>query len=146
MLQRVLVDTDVILDLLLAREPFFPAAAELFLEIQEGHLTGYASSLSFSNLFYLLRKRMPNPQAIEVLRKLRLLVHALAVDSEVVDRALASPFQDLEDAMQALAAEVGQLDAIVTRNKRDFRGAALPVFSPEELLAALRSQPADGSS
>jgi predicted nucleic acid-binding protein len=134
MLRRVLVDTDIILDLLLERQPFFPAATRLFVAFQEGRLEGHVSSLAFSNLFYLLRKKVPGPEAVAILRKLRLLTRVLTVDEKVIDLALASTFSDFEDAIQYFAASEWELEAIVTRNRRDYKASRIAIVSPEECL------------
>lgn len=139
-MRRVFVDTDVVLDLLLAREPFFPATTRLFLLFQEGRLEGCVSPLMFSNLFYILRKEMPAPQAISTLRKLKLLTHVLPVDERTIDLALASSFSDFEDAIQYYTALAHEVDAIVTRNKRDYKTAKLPILNAEECLELYSSQ------
>lgn len=134
MTARVFVDCDVILDLLLARQPHFPASTRLFMLFQEGSLEGYVSPLVFSNLFYVLRKAMPSREAIEALEKLKRLVGILSVDGAIVDRALGSSFTDFEDAIQHFTALTHGLDALVTRNKRDYRVAELPIFNAEECI------------
>jgi len=139
MIRRVFVDTDVILDLLLARQPFYPAATELFLLIQNEQVEAWSSPLVFSNLFYILRKALSAPEAIAALRKLRLLVRLLSVDERTTDLALASSFTDFEDAIQYYAAVSGNLDALITRNKQDFRAAKLPILTAAECVASLQS-------
>ena len=76
MTRPVFIDTDVVLDLLARREPFYPAAARLFSLVELGELTACVSALTFANLFYLLRKELGAARAVEVLRKLRRLVMA----------------------------------------------------------------------
>lgn len=134
MLRRVLVDTDVVLDLLLGREPFFPAATRLFGAFQDGGLEGHVSSLAFSNLFYILRKQVPGSEAIAILRKLRLVTRVLPVDERVINLALASTFADFEDAIQYFAAMEQGLDAIVTRNRRDYKPSKIAILNAEECL------------
>jgi predicted nucleic acid-binding protein len=138
--QTVLIDTDVVLDLLLAREPYFPAAGRLFAWIQEGRIEGFISSLAFSNLFYVLRKRMPAAEAIAALRKLRLLVQVVPVNERVVDLALASSFRNFEDAIQYFAALEQGIPALVSRNKRHYTEARIPVWSAEECLEFLSAR------
>jgi predicted nucleic acid-binding protein len=137
---KIFVDTDIILDLLLAREPFFPAATRLFLLIQDGEMEGYVSPLSFSNLFYILRKETSGAEAIAALRKLKLLTRVLAVDEHTIDLALASSFTDFEDAIQYYTALPNDVDAIVTRNKRDYKTAKIPVLTAEECIEVYLSQ------
>ena len=131
---RVFVDTDIILDLLLAREPFFPAATRLFLLLQDEKMEGYVSPLSFSNLFYILRKAISGVEAIAALRKLKLLMRVLSVDEQTIDLALASSFSDFEDAIQYYAALSNDVDAIVTRNKEDYKTAKIPVLTADECI------------
>lgn len=135
MFRRVLVDTDVILDLLLGRQPFYPSASRLFVAFQEGRLEGHVSSLAFSNLFYLLRKEAGGgSEAIAVLRKLRLVTRVLTVNEKIIDLALASTFADFEDAIQYFAAAEWELEAIVTRNRRDYKSSKIAIVSAEECL------------
>lgn len=139
-MMRIFVDADIILDLLLAREPFFSAATRLFSLIQDGEIEGFVSPLIFSNLFYVLRKELSGPEAVGALRKLRLLTHILPVDEETIDLALASSFSDFEDAIQYYAAKTQGLDAIVTRNKQDYRVAKLSIFTAEECIETYLSR------
>ncbi|HVT58859.1 MAG TPA: PIN domain-containing protein [Thermoanaerobaculia bacterium] len=134
MIARVFLDTDVILDLLLGREPFFAAAADLMVAVQDGRIEGCVSPLVFSNLFYILRQQMSAPEAVSTLRKLKLLVRVLAVDEQVIELALASSFKDFEDAIQYYTAVAHDLSAVVTRNKRDYREAELPVLDARECV------------
>jgi predicted nucleic acid-binding protein len=140
MIQRVFIDSDVILDLLLAREPFFPAATRLFSLVQEEKIEGCVSALIFSNLSYILRKRMPAAKALAALRKLRLLTSVVPVDERTIDLALASSFTDFEDAIQYYAALSFEVEAIVTRNHQDYKAATLPILTAEECVELYRSQ------
>lgn len=137
MTRRVFVDSDVILDLVLAREPFFRAATDLFLLIQDGRIAGFTSPVVFANLFYILRQETSPSEAVIALRKLRLLLGVLPVDEKIVDRALASSFSDFEDAIQCYAAVAQDLDAIVTRNKKHYRAAEIPVLDAVECIRQL---------
>jgi predicted nucleic acid-binding protein len=133
-MRSVLFDSDIVLDLLLARQPHASAAVRLFALVQDERLIAYVSSLAFANLFYLLRKEGSAAKAIETLRKLRLLVRVVPVGPKVIDLALASSFRDFEDAIQYFAAREEGLEAIVTRNQRDYKGSTLPVLNAEECL------------
>jgi predicted nucleic acid-binding protein len=138
---RVLIDADVILDLLLERQPHFPATVRLFNLLQAGLVRGYLTSLSYANLFYVLRKALRSgPSAVAALRKLRLLTNVLPVDEKVIDLALASDFSDFEDAIQYYAALEKALDALVTRNRDDYQSSRIPVMSVEECVTAARTQ------
>jgi predicted nucleic acid-binding protein len=129
---RVFLDNDVILDLILRREPFFAAAADLFSVMQDGSIEACVSPLSFSNLAYVLGNQSAPNQVIGALRKLRLIVRVLPVDEKILDLALSSTFKDFEDAIQYYTAVTNGLEAVVTRNKRDYREAKLPILDARE--------------
>jgi predicted nucleic acid-binding protein len=138
---RVLIDADVILDLLLERQPHYPATVRLFNLLQAGLVRGYVSSLSYANLFYILRKALQSgPAAVATLRKLRILANVLPVDEKVIDLALASGLSDFEDAIQYYAALGKGLDALVTRNRDDYQSAQIAVMTVEECVTAARTR------
>lgn len=136
---QVFVDTDVILDLLSRREPFYPAAARLFSLAERGEVKIHASSLCFANLFYILRKELSAPVAVNVLKKLRQLVSVLPVDDTIVSHALDSGFRDFEDALQYHAAMAAAIPCLVTRNGRDYPNPAIPILTTEEFLAQMHA-------
>jgi predicted nucleic acid-binding protein len=135
--QAIFLDTDVVLDLLARREPFYPAAARLFTMVERGELSACVSSLSFANLYYLLRKELGSRRAVDVLRKLRLLVTVLPVDDNVIEQALSAGFRDFEDAIQYFSALAGHAVCLITRNGRDYPEPAIKVCTAEEFLASL---------
>jgi predicted nucleic acid-binding protein len=140
MIFRTFVDTDVILDLLLPRPAFLPEASRLFALIQNGQIEGCTSPLVLSNLFYILTKEISAEGAIQALRKLRVLLRVLPVDEQMIDLALASSFKDFEDAIQYYAAISANLDALVTRNKKDYRSARIPVLTAAECVGLYHSK------
>ncbi len=140
MIRRIFVDTDVILDLLLAREPFFGPAARLFQLLQERRVEGWTSPVILANLFYILRQAMPAPQALENLRKLRLLLGVATLDEGIVDRALASSFSDFGDALQNYTATRHDLPILVTRNKRDFKASELRILDAAECVQVIERE------
>jgi predicted nucleic acid-binding protein len=139
MKQFIFIDTDIVLDLLLNRAPFNMASARLFTLVQRGVIEAAVSSLTFANGFYLLRKKVPADTAKAMLSTLKSWITVLPVESSTVDKALASPFNDFEDALQYHAALPSGASVIITRNIRDFKNAALPVMTAEEFLAQFPS-------
>ena len=139
-MKKILVDSDVILDLMLERDPFFNPAAELFNMIEKKRIKASVSALHFSNLHYIIRKVKGNELAKSVLRKLAILVNILSIDEKTIELALESDFPDFEDAIQYYACLDNDIDVIVTRNKKDYKTGKLPVMSAEEYLAALKSK------
>jgi predicted nucleic acid-binding protein len=137
-MKKIFLDTNVALDVLLVREPHYPPAASLFSLIEKGALEGYLSSLTFSNLAYILQKTDQRRDSIRLLQTLRPLVHILPVTSRVIDLALASGFKDFEDAVQYYTALEGHVPVLVTRNIRDFSKAEITVCTPDEFLKTNR--------
>ncbi|MCM2357712.1 MAG: PIN domain-containing protein [Geobacteraceae bacterium] len=135
MKRAVFVDTDIILDLLTRREPFYPAAAQLFSLVERGEQKACVSALTFANLFYILRKELSAPKAVDVLKKLRQLVTVLPVDDRIVALALDGGFTDFEDALQYQTALSKGIACLITRNTKDYRKPVITVCTAEEFLA-----------
>ncbi|MDD2501210.1 MAG: PIN domain-containing protein [Geobacter sp.] len=125
------VDTGVVLDVLAKRVPFYDAAATLFSMAETGNVILCVSSLTFSNLFYILRKQLSARTAHDVLRTFRQLVTVVAVDDTIVEQALESGFTDFEDALQYFAALSAGCSVLITRNIRHYRKAAIRVVTAE---------------
>jgi predicted nucleic acid-binding protein len=129
---KIFLDTDVALDHLADRQPFAEYAHRLLALAETGELTGCVSSLSFSNLYYILRKLKGHADALVLLGKLKLLVQVSAVTETEINSALSSSFKDFEDAIQHFAAKAeGGISAIVTRNKGDYSTSDILILSPE---------------
>jgi predicted nucleic acid-binding protein len=137
--ERIFIDTDIILDLLARRPPFYNHAARLFSRIERQELTACVSSLTFANLFYILRKETSISTATEILKKFRRLVTTLAVDNTTIAHALDSGFADFEDAIQYHTALQHGIKTLVTRNIRDYRKATITICTAEEFLAHPRA-------
>lgn len=137
---KVLFDTNVILDLLLDREPFANAAAELVGRVETGKFVGLLCATTVTTLFYLAAKTVGRVQAIEQIRMLLSLFEVAQVNRTVLENALGLGFSDFEDAVLHEAARLSGADVIVTRNVKDFGGAMISVLMPGELLAGLRDE------
>ena len=136
-MKKVFVDTDVVLDLLLERAPFFLHSAELFSLAHRRVVAIHLSAVTFSTLYYFLRKYKGAAHARLKLTGLRSIVTVLPTDAMIVDQAIASRFADLEDAIQYYTALGADMDVLVTRNTGDFKQAELPVNTPEGFLSSL---------
>ena len=137
---KIFLDTDVALDHLADRQPFSEHAHRLIALAETGELTICLSSLSFSNLYYILRKLKGHSDAVALLGKLRLLVRVSAVTDAEIQSALSSGFNDFEDGIQYFAAKrEGGITAIITRNRAHYGASEIPVLSPDEFLAKQKS-------
>lgn len=138
---RVLLDSDVVLDFVLARKPFVEAAGELFELIAQGACDGYVSGIIPINVFYVMRKAQGVAQARQAIDDLLIAFQVCPITQRVLRDAFTLPFTDYEDAVQHASAEAIKLDAIVTRNLDDYKNATLPVYSPVDFLSHLKAQP-----
>lgn len=136
-MEKIFVDTDIVLDLLSAREPHYEHAAELFSLADQGFIKVFVSSLSFGNLNYILSKQYSADQARKKLLKFKTLVTVLPVNDKTIELALASDFKDFEDAIQYHTATENGLSTLLTRNLRDFKKAEITVLTAEQFLKAI---------
>lgn len=126
-MKHYLVDTNVIIDMLLNREDA-DAACAVIDGAERGDYVLHICSLSFTTIYYSLRKILTREQRISALTQLRGLLKVSPVDSNVIDLALKSGWKDFEDAVQNFAAEVDpDVTGIITRNLRDYSGSNLDV-------------------
>jgi predicted nucleic acid-binding protein len=137
-MDSVFLDTDVILDFLLDREPFSEHMDQLFTLSEKGEVNFFASSLSFSNVYYISRKTLGHKKSIEILVELIKSIQVINVGEQEVKKALKGDFTDFEDGLQeASALNVKGLKAIITRNKKDFKRSSLKILSPFEYINLL---------
>lgn len=134
---RVLLDTDVVLDFLLARQPFGTAAQAIWQAHEQGRCIAHISAITPVNVFYIARRLAGLSDAQRLLNILLLALPICPVDATVLATAQQLGFNDFEDAVQLAAAQAAGLDALVTRNTADYRGSSLPVLAPTDLIARL---------
>ena len=135
-MMKVFLDTIIVIDLLDKREPFYIDAVKLFTLAYQKKITLFVSPMTYATASYLLRKHGKEGMR-KLLNNFRQLSQITTADERVVDAALASSFDDYEDALQYYSALTRNVDVIVTRNKKDFMSASIPVLSPAELLKQL---------
>lgn len=128
---KVFVDTDVCIDLLSGRKPFNATAEILFSLAHSGKIKIYVSSLSFANIDYVVRSQYSTTHSRQIIGKFKTLVNVLPVNSKTIDLAVASDFNDFEDAIQYCCAIENSLTTIVTRNIKDYKKSMIKVLTPE---------------
>lgn len=133
-MSKVFADTDVCIDLLSNRKPFNAAAEKLFSLADIGKIEVYVSSLSFANIDYVLRSQYSGHGSRQIIAKFKTLVSVLPVDSKTIDLAIASDFNDFEEAIQYYSAIENGITVLVTRNIRDYKNATIKVVTPETFL------------
>jgi predicted nucleic acid-binding protein len=138
-MMRILLDTDVILDFLLARDPFATDARAIWIACEQQRCIGYISAITPINTYYIGRKLVGSAAARQHVADLLHVLHVCAVDFAILSDAQARSMSDFEDAVQVSAAMASGLDAIVTRNGDDYTSAPIPIMTPAEFLRALQT-------
>ena len=136
---RAFLDTNVVIDLLAKREPFYKEAVKIFTLAYNQKILLFISPLTYANAAYILGKNGAE-QVRLLLRNLRQLSLITEYDETVVDRSLSSNFKDFEDALQYYSALTKNVDVIITRNLKDFVDVTCPVLSPDEFLSRYYEQ------
>lgn len=135
---RVLVDTNIILDALLERQPFVTDAKVLLEAIRQGRIQGYVTATTLTNIFYIVRRGTRSIERARQAVSFTLgLMKICAVNRAILEAAYASNLTDFEDAVQLACAIAENVDAIITRDRDDFAEATLPILSAGELLDRL---------
>ena len=134
-MKKIFVDTNIIIDLIADRRPFSKFAIEIFSKAEDKKLKLYTSSHSIATTHYLLKKYIEEKKLRNVLYDLLDYIQVIPVDLDVIKKGLKSKHKDFEDAIQMLCAySIQNMDCIVTRNTKDFKGCELLVLAPDELL------------
>ena len=140
-MNKVLIDSDVILDFFFDRKPFSDQASQIFSLCETRKINGYITPVICSNTYYLLRQIARHEKVIEKLRQLMTIMDIVSMDRETVMQALNSEFKDFEDALQNYAANrSGFIDVILTRNVKDYAKSEIGVLTPENYIKTLASR------
>lgn len=133
MIQKVFLDTNVVLDFLVKRPPFSEEAKQLFHMKEDGEIELFVSTLSFGIASYFIEKSKED--AASLLSKLLKLVEVIDLNKKVIEQAAQSGFADYEDAIQYFSAKQARgIDILITRNERDFKRSSIPVMTPSAFL------------
>jgi predicted nucleic acid-binding protein len=134
-MKNVLIDTDVILDFFLDREPFSENAAGILTMCEKNEIAGFVTPVIISNVYCLLSQENKQEKVLDKLKNLLLIIDVLVIDKTTILVALNSHFKDFEDALQNFAAELnGAIDLIITRNTKDYKKSQIGVMSPVAFL------------
>ena len=133
---KVLVDTNILLDVLAERFPFYACSAKIWTLAELGRIEAFVSSISFNNVYYIVRKAADKRRARQALRLMRDIFVPVATDARIISQAIDSDIDDFEDAVQLYSAASIQADCIITRNVKDFivRKESFTVLAPDEFL------------
>ena len=132
---KLLIDTNVVLDVLLKREPFFKAATEVLNLAQRSDVREYVSASAITDIYYIARRQMKDHAAVkDLLKRLLMVVSVAAVSGQEIENALSLAWTDFEDSVQYSVALLNEMDGIVTRNPADYQGSNIQIWLPEQLL------------
>ena len=137
---KVLLDTNVILDYALEREPWFVDSEQILYLSEQKQIITYVSASTISDLYYILRKIKSKELALEFIRNLIEICCIATVDRSVIAMALNTNFKDFEDAIQYSVAVINQLDAIITRNTKDFAITQPKILTPNQFVEQLENK------
>ena len=136
---NVFLDTNILLDVLARRDPFFESASRIWLMSEEKLIAAYVSAISFNNIYYIIRKLEGRGKANRALGLMRKIFRVVAVDERLLDEAMTSKFDDFEDAIQYRCAMRCRASALITRNPRHFPSEGMKIMTGAQFL---RGEPA----
>ena len=138
-MSKILVDTNVVLDLLAKREPFHAQSLQIFSLADTNEVELIISALSLVNAYYILNDTMKIKASRSIIGKLKVLVNSYELNDKIVELALNdNNFKDFEGGIQYYTALESQCELILTRNLKDFKKSAIPVLSPKEYLTKIK--------
>lgn len=137
MIDKLFLDTNVVVDLLGEREPFYNSAAKIATLADKGEIQIFVSALTYSTVYYLLCRFESKELVKEKIRKFKVITETSDLTNIIIDKGLSSKFDDFEDSLQYFCAEEVNCNILITRNGKDFKESSIPVLSPDEYLFSL---------
>lgn len=131
---KALIDTNVVLDIALNREPFFEYSSKIFDKIDDQILEGFITASSITDIYYIASKQNDKLQARKFLINLIQILEVVGVDKDIVIQALESEITDFEDAIQVFSAKSNSIDLVITRNVADFASTGMKALTPQEFI------------
>lgn len=137
---KLLIDTNVILDVLLKREPFCNDAVKILNLSHQTNIYLYVSASAITDIYYIANQTLKNKTAIKnLLSKLVQIVSIASVSESEIKHALTLTWNDFEDSVQYSVASLQEMDAIITRNPNDYKKADIKIWTPDKLLLHLNT-------
>ena len=139
-MNKLLIDTNIVLDLLAKREPFYSSAAQVFSLADKGKLELSISSLTFANTNYVISRLKSAQEAQEILRRFKILVKVLSLNDKIIEMSLNDDnFKDFEDGLQYYS-DIDNEDIIITRDLHGFKESKVPVMTADEYLISIEQR------
>lgn len=140
MIPKLFIDTNIIIDLLGERVPYYESIAKVATLADKGKIKMVASAFSYPTVYYILSKFESSEKAKEKLRKFKIISEVSDLDEITIEKGLASDFRDFEDALQYHCALKADCNILLTRNAKDFKESTIPVMSAEEFLQSIKNK------
>jgi len=137
---RILLDTNIILDIALGRVPHLADSADVFRKIDNESIYGFVTATTITDIYYVAKREKGHQTTIDFISNLIEIVDVIGIDREIVIASLVSDFADFEDAIQSVSSRLNGIDYIITRNQKDFIKSEISAVSPKELLALLKKK------
>lgn len=132
---RVLIDTNIILDVMLKRQPFYENGAKILKLSMKEDMQEFVSASAITDIYYIVHKNLKDKEMVkELLRRLLRIVSIAAVSEDEIKTALKSGWNDFEDSVQYSVALLNDMEGLITRNVGDYKKAELPIWTPEQFL------------
>lgn len=132
---KILIDTNIVLDVMLKREPFYRLSLEILSLAKRDDVEEYVSASTITDIYYLAYRQIRDKGSVKrLMKKLLTVVSIASVSGQEIENALSLEWNDFEDSVQYSVAFLQEMNGIVTRNPNDYREAKIKVWKPEELL------------
>ena len=132
---KLLIDTNILLDVLLKKESFYYKAVEVLELVQYDNVQEYVSAAAVTDIYYIAYKYLKDKELVrQLLKRLMGIVSIAAVSEKEIEEALELAWNDFEDSVQYAVALLNEMDGIVTRNPKDYKRADMKAWSPEQVL------------
>lgn len=139
MKSKLFLDTNVVLDLLGERRPFYNSSAKIATLADKGKIQIIVSALSYATVYYVLSRFEDKEMVKEKIRKFKVIAETSDLTNKVIDKGLSSKFSDFEDSLQYYCAIKMECDILITRNVKDFKESIIPVLTPDEYLSSIKN-------
>ena len=136
---KILLDTNVLLDVFLERKPFCDSSIRVMALVERSKIEGWICSTTVTTIYYLIEKALSRGEAETHTKNLLNIFHIAPVNLYVLQSAITTKFGDYEDGVLHQAALSARVDGIATRNTKDFQHSKLPVYTPNELITAMNT-------
>ena len=131
---RVLLDTNIILDIALKREPHFTYSAQAFKAIDNTVVFGFVTATTITDIYYIAKREKGHQIALDFIGNLIDLIDIIGIDKNIIIKSLASQISDFEDAIQSISSLFNNIDYIITRNQKDFSKSDIKALTPAEFV------------